>query len=291
MAADQHGVVSARQLQAAGLNRPAVQVRVRNGRLHPVHRGVYAVGHGALTLHARFMAATLACGPAAVLSHRSAGALWGFLAWETGCHPEVMVPDSSARCRRGLRVHRTRALDSRDVTRRDAIAVTTPAGTLLDLADDLPANGLRRTMRQAQAMRWTNVRQIADVLTRANGRRGAHRLAALIADGPAPTRSEFEDVVLDLVLSAGLRRPEINERLGSVFPDLRWPDRRLTVECDGAAWHDNKLARENDAERQARLEAGGERVLRVTWQQAVTRPQQTLARFVAAGAPCTDRRA
>jgi len=78
MAADQHGVVSARQLQAAGLNRPAVQVRVRNGRLHPVHRGVYAVGHGALTLHARFMAATLACGPAAVLSHRSAGALWGF---------------------------------------------------------------------------------------------------------------------------------------------------------------------------------------------------------------------
>jgi very-short-patch-repair endonuclease len=138
-------------------------------------------------------------------------------------------------------------------------------------------------------MHWRNVRQIADVLGRANGRRGAARLAALVADGPAPTRSEFEDVVLDLILGAGLRRPAINERLGAVFPDLRWPDRRLTVECDSAAWHDGKLAREDDAERQARLEATGERVLRVTWHQAVTRPRQTLARMIAAGAPYTDR--
>jgi very-short-patch-repair endonuclease len=167
--------------------------------------------------------------------------------------------------------------------------VTTPARTLLDLADDLPRKGLRRATRQAQAMHWTNVRQIADVLARANGRRGAARLAALIADGPAPTRSELEDVVLDLILAAGLQRPAVNERLGAVFPDLRWPDQRLTVECDGAAWHDGTLAREDDAERQARLEATGERVLRVTWRQAVTSPRQTLARMIAAGAPYTDR--
>ena len=101
-------------------------------------------------------------------------------------------------------------------------------------------------------MHWTNVRQLADVLARANGRRGAARLAALVADGPAPTRSELEDVVLDLILGAGLRRPAINERLGAVFPDLRWPDRRLTG-------------------------------------QAVTRPHQTPARLIAAGAPYTDQ--
>jgi very-short-patch-repair endonuclease len=290
VAAEQHGVVSAAQLQAAGLNRAAVLVRVRGARLHPVHRGVYAVGHDAMTLHARFMAAVLACGPAAALSHRSAAALWGFLAWEGDRLPEVTVPGSSARSRPGLRIHRTRHLDPRDVARREAIAVTTPARSLLDLADELPPAGLRRAARQAQAMRWTNVRQIADVLTRCNGRRGAPRLAALIADGPAPTRSEFEDLVLDLILGAGLRRPEINVRLGRVLPDLRWPDQRLTVECDGAAWHDGRLAREDDAARQAHLEASGERVLRVTWQQAVGHPRQTLARMVAAGAPYTDSR-
>jgi very-short-patch-repair endonuclease len=289
VAAEQHGVIAASQLVATGLNRTAVAVRVRNARLHRIHQGVYAVGHDALTLHGGFMAAVLACGPAAVLSHRSAAALWGFLDWDEARDPEVTVHGSAPRHHPGLRTHRTRTLQPRDVTRRDGIPVTTPARALLDLAGELPPKGLRRATRQAQAMHWTNVRQITDVLGRANGRRGAARLAALVADGPAPTRSEFEDVVLDLILGAGLRRPVINERLGAVFPDLRWPDRRLTVECDGAAWHNGKLAREDDAERQARLEATGERVLRVAWRQAVTRPQQTLARMIAAGAPYADR--
>jgi predicted transcriptional regulator of viral defense system len=288
MAAEQHGVISASQLRTAGLSRTAVAVRVRNARLHRIHRGVYAVGHDALTLHGRFMAAVLACGPAAVLSHRAAAALWGFLPWDEARYPEVTVPGSAPRQHAGLCAHRTRSLDPRDITRRGGIPVTTPARALLDVADDLTPRGLRRAAREAQAMHWTNVRQIADVLTRANGRRGARRLAALVADGPSPTRSELEDVVLDLILGAGLQRPAVNERLGRVYPDLRWPDQRLTVECDGAAWHDGRLAREDDAERQAHLEAAGERVLRVTWQQAVTRPQETLARIVAAGAPYTD---
>ena len=289
VAAGQHGVISAPQLRDAGLSRTAIAVRVRNARLHPVHQGVYAVGHDALTRHGRFMAAVLACGPRAVLSHRAAAALWGFLDWDECRYPEVTVRSTVRRDHSGVRTHRTRTLLPRDVTRREGIPVTTPARALLDLAGDLPPKGLRRATRQAQAMHWTNVRQIADVLARANGRRGGARLAALVADGPAPTCSELEDVVLDLVLGAGLRRPAINERLGAVFPDLRWPDQRLTVECDDAAWHDGALAREDDAERQARLEATGERVLRVTWRQAVTRPQQTLARLIAAGAPYADR--
>jgi very-short-patch-repair endonuclease len=156
---------------------------------------------------------------------------------------------------------------------------------LLGLADDMPDKALRRAVRQAQALQLTHVRLIADVLTRANGRRGASRLAALIADGPAPTRSVLEDVVLDLIDGAGLRRPEINVRLGRYYPDLRWPEQRLTIECDGATWHDGKLAREDDAERQAHLEACGERVVRVTWRQALEQPHRTIERIVAAGAP------
>ena len=284
-AAEQYGVVSASQLLELGLPRTAIQVRVRNGRLHLVHRGVYAVGHAALSLDGRFMAATLACGPSSALGYRAGAAHWEFMAWDDTRLVEVVVAGSAGRSRPGLRIHRTRALDPRDVIRHRGIWVTTPARTLLDLADVLTDKGLRRAVRQAQVLRLTNVRLIADVLTRADGRRGARRLAALIADGPAPTRSELEDLVLGVILRAGLRRPQINARLGSFYPDLRWPEQRLTVECDGAVWHDGKLAREDDAERQARLEADGERVVRVTWQQALKHPEQTVARLRAAGAP------
>lgn len=111
----------------------------------------------------------------------------------------------------------------------------------------------------------------------------------MIATGPAPTRSELEDVVLDLMLRGGLAHPDINVPLildgRRVIPDFRWPEHHLVVEADGAAWHENRLAREDDAERQVLLEAHGERVLRVTWQQAITRSTQTLSRLRAAGAP------
>ncbi len=278
-------MVSAAQLAAAGVRRSAVQSRVRAGRLHLVHRGVYAVGHSALTLDARFMAAVLACAPSGHLSHRAAAACWGFLPWDEAFLIEVTVPYSGPRTRPGLRVHRTRLVDPRDFDRHRGIPITTVERALLDLAEELSDKGMRRAVRQSQALYLTNVRLIADALTRAGGRRGAPRLAALIADGPAPTRSDLEDMVLDLIIAAGLRRPQINARMGSVFPDLRWPDLRLTLECDGARWHYGRLAREDDGERQARLEAAGERVLRVSWQQALTRPRQTVARLVAAGVP------
>jgi predicted transcriptional regulator of viral defense system len=287
LAAEQHGVVSAPQLLERGLSRTAIDVRLRKGRLHPVHHGVYVVGHPALTLKARFMAAVLACGPGAALGYRSAGAEWECMDWDDDRYLiEVTIPRSAPLRRPGLRIHRTRRLDPRDVARHDGIPITTPARTLLDLAEILPDKGLRRAARRAQALHRTNVRQIADVLTRAEGRRGASRLAALIADGPTPTRSDLEDLVLDVVERGGLQRPpQINRRYGHVYPDLRWPKQRLTVECDSKTWHDGKLASEDDAERQARLEAGGERVLRVTWQQALKNPEQTVQRLVAAGAP------
>jgi very-short-patch-repair endonuclease len=285
VAAEQYGVVSAAQLLARGLSRTAIQVRVDKGRLHRVHRGVYAVGHDALPLPGRFMAGVLACAPTGHLGYRAGGAHWGFRPWDENDLIELVTRYSAPRHRPGLRIHRTRLLDQRDFTHHKGIPVTTVARTLLDLADELPDKGLRRAVRQAQALHLTNVRLIADVLTRAGGRRGADRLAALIADGPAPTAGDLEDLVLDVIDNGGLKRPQINRRLGRVYPDLRWPEHRLTVECDGATWHEGKLAREDDAERQARLEADGERVLRVSWQQAFSRPDQTLTRLLAAGAP------
>jgi very-short-patch-repair endonuclease/predicted transcriptional regulator of viral defense system len=287
-AAEQWGVLSARELRQCGLSADAVAVRVRNGRLHRLHRGVYAVGHTSLPLEASFLAAVKACGPTAVLSHFSAAALWGIVRW-TDRHPEVTVAGGGTRGHASIRVHRSAQLTTDDITRRHGILVTMPARTLVDLAATLGRQPLRRAVRQAQSLQRAHLPQITAAMRRAGRRHGTTKLANIMATGPAPTRSELEDVVLDLVLHAGLQHPEVNRALvidgRRVVPDFRWPAQRLVLEADGAAWHDNPTAREDDAERQARLERHGERVIRVTWKQAITRPAETIARIRAAGAP------
>jgi very-short-patch-repair endonuclease len=114
-----------------------------------------------------------------------------------------------------------------------------------------------------------------------------------VATGQVPTRSELEDAVLELIVRGGLASPDVNVPLQldgrRVIPDFRWREQRLIVEADGAAWHDSRVAREDDAERQALLELHGERVLRVTWAQAIGQPRRTLARMIAAGAPPARR--
>lgn len=283
-AAAQLGVISTAQLRDCGLNSQAIALRVRAGRLHRVHRGVYAVGHSALTLNGRFLAAVLACGPGAVLSHFSAAALWGFMRWDDRLI-EVTV-EGCARRVDGVVVHRSRSLRSRDVRRREAIRVTSPARTLLDLAAVLSAGALRRTARRAMAERAVSLTQLREIAARSSGHPGVGARRALLADRPAPTRSELEDVLLDLLDEAGIERPEVNVPLRldgrTLVPDLLWRERRLAIEADGAAWHDNRLTRENDADKQALLESYGYRVVRVTWAQATRHPQQTLARIRAA---------
>jgi len=288
LAAEAWGVLSLDELKACGLTSKAVAVRVRNGRLHPVHRCVYAVGHPNLSLDARFLAAVKACGSGAVLSHFAAAAHWDLIRWDDR-HPEVTVPGTALPRHEGVRVHRTMYLDPEDVTRRRAIPVTAPARTLLDIAAALRTPQLRRAVREALALRLVTPPELVDVLVRLGPRAGSGRLASLVAAAHAPTRSMLEDVVLDLVLRGGLEHPQVNAPLvlggRCVLPDFRWPGQHLVVEADGAAWHDHRIAREDDAARQALLEAHGERVVRVTWEQAVSRPAETLARIRAAGAP------
>jgi very-short-patch-repair endonuclease len=286
LAAEQFGVVDIDDLRACGLTRKAVMVRVRSGWLHPLHKRVYAVGHPNVPIRGLFLAAVKACGPGAVLSHFAAAVLWGLLKWD-GRHPDVLVP--SLRRHPGIRTRRTARLDDVDIRRRHGIPVTSPARTLLDLAAVLPHKGLRRATREAFAQRFVAMPQLADALRRLGPCRGSSNLRAIVAHGYVPTRSELEDALLDLILAGGLREPDVGLPMRidgrRVIPDFRWPEQRLVIEADGAAWHDNQLAREDDAERQAVLEAAGDRVLRVTWGQAIERPRQTLERFRAAGAP------
>ncbi|MGI8729942.1 MAG: DUF559 domain-containing protein, partial [Solirubrobacteraceae bacterium] len=240
------------------------------------------------TRQAHFMAAVLACGVRACLSHFAAGVLWGFLRWEDRL-PDVTV----AGCKRridGVRVHHSRALLRRDVLRHESIRVTSPARTLLDLAAVLGERAVRRAARQAQVDRRVSVRQLLEIADRSKGHPGAARLRAVVADGPAPTRSELEDILLDLLDAGGIQRPEINVKLRldgqTIVPDYVWRDRRLAIEADSVTWHDHKLVREHDADKQAILEAHGYRVVRVSHRQTVARPEQTLARIRAALDAC-----
>ena len=277
LAAKQGGVISTAQLRALGLNKGAIQVRVRRGQLHRVHRGVYAVGHPAISRHGQFWAAVLACGSGAVLSHFAAAVLWGLLKWDDRLI-EVTVVGSGGRGRPRLRIHRARSLHPHDRDRQYGIPVTSPARTLLDLAgSNLSDKALRRAVRQAQALHLVSTPRspsCSNARTATAGSRGSPRS---IADGPAATESGHEDVVLDLLLAAGFEHPVVNGTLvvdGKPYrPDLRWPAQQLILEVD-SGWHDGRLAQEDDAVRQADLEAIGERVLRTTREQAIRHPRQ-----------------
>jgi hypothetical protein len=287
-AGGQWGVLSREELRECGLSLKAVVGRVRKGHLHALYPGVYAVGHANPQVEGRLLAAVKACGPGAVLSHFSAAALYELVRWD-GRYPEVTVPGTATRTHSGLRVHRTSVLEARDTARHKRIPITSPARTLIDLASTFEYRPLRRAVRHAQSLGLVTIGQLVEAVDRLRPRRGVTKLARILASGPAPTRSELEDAVLDLLLSGGLAPPEVNVPLKvagrRVIPDFRWPAQRLVIEADGAAWHDSRLAREDDADRQALLEAHGERVLRVSWTQAIARRGETLARIRAAGAP------
>lgn len=288
LAAEEHGVVSLRELRGCGLDDDAVGVRARRAGLHRVHQGVYAVGHLGLTREARFLAAVKACGAGAALSHFSAAAHYGILDWDER-HPEVTVWTRRPRRHPGVRVHRTVHLHPADARRHRGIPCTSPARTLADLAPYLPYAALRRAARQAQSEGLVNLTQLVRTTNRLGPRRGCRRLRRVLADGSIPTRSVLEDVVLDLILASGFERPDVNKPLWidgrRIIPDFRWPAQQLIVEADSRRWHENPTARAEDAERQDVLAARGEQVLRVTWAQAVSHQAETAGRLAAAGAP------
>ena len=290
MAARQHGVVSVEELLACGLTPHAISRRAASGRLHPMHRAVFAVGHANPPREAWLLAAVKACGPGAALCRYSAGAYQRLIEWEDR-YPDVLVLGARAPRHPRINAHRTAYLPREHVTTISGIPVTTAERTLLDLAAVLPERRLRRAVRQAQYLKLTTIGSLVEVLQGPGPMRGRKKLARILAKSAAPTQSELEDVVLDLVLRAGFAHPLVNAPLfiagRRIVPDFLWPDQRLIIEADGPH-HDDPLERAADRERQRSLEAHGYRVIRVTWEQAIAHPAATLRRFAAAGAPRGD---
>ena len=278
-------MITSAQLLALGLSSHEIQHRQRSGKLHRLGRGVYAVGHLAVGREARFLAAVLGVGRDAALSHVSAGALWGVVDLQRlGRVPIDVSATRKVRQRPGVRVHIDRRLGPHDVTDRCGVPVTTSARTLLDLAgSSVDEEVLRRAVREAQVQRLVDEDRLRRQLSYSRGHSGTTRLAALVRDGPTPTRSTLEDRTLELLLSHGFPPPAIN-----VVPpglprrvevDFLFAEQHVVVEADGARYHDNRLARQTDAERQAMLEAAGYRVVRLDWSQVTRSPAQTVQRL------------
>jgi very-short-patch-repair endonuclease len=283
LAARQRGIVTRPQLIGAGIERGAIKRRLRAGRLHSVHRGVYLVGHAVPPDGAREMAAVLACGAGALVSHRSAAHLWQLLRCPANQPPvDITLVRRDAGARTGIRTHRVRSLDRGDVQTLRGLPLTTPARTLLDLAAAVSRPELERAFAEAQARRLVNDGGIADQLDRNPGRAGVRALRRLVERGPALTRSEAERRMLGLIRAAHLPAPRVNTRLGPYEVDFLWTRQRLVVEVDGYAYHGNRRAFEGDRERDARLAAAGYTVIRITWRQLTSGPEAVVARLAAA---------
>lgn len=249
IAARQHGVVSATQLAGVGVDRGTITRRAQAGRLHRVHRGVYAVGHSALSQEGKWMAAVLACGMTAVLSFQSAAQLWRMLPPRSG-FIEVTIAGGGGRKRhQGLRRHRSTSLTSDDVTRHHRIPVTTPARTIADLRRSAPELA-RRAIRQAAVI-------------------GLHIPEEVEADRP---RSELEARFLRLCRRHRLPIPEVNVPIGRFTVDFLWRERRLVVETDGYRFHRGRQAFEDDRARDVELRLQGYEVIRFTYRQVTEDP-------------------
>jgi len=278
LALQQHGVVSLAQVRTTGLSASGVRDRVAAGKLHGVHRGVYSVGHQVLSREGRWMAAVLACGQGAALSHRSAAALWG-LRRTSRRDVDVIAAHAARRRRAGIDVHRADSLRSIDVTAENAIPCTTVARTLLDLAEVAP---VERALDQAEILHLIDVRALEDVMAANTRRRGAARLAALLAGYDAAkhlTRSELEALFLAMCHEAALPPPEVNAWLTlpdgtPIEADFLWRPHRLIVETDGHATHRTRRAFEHDRLRDQRALLAGYRTLRCTWRQVITSPDE-----------------
>jgi very-short-patch-repair endonuclease len=265
LAERQHGVVSRRQLLELGVDRGAILHRLKLARLRPVHRGIYTIGHRLLTQHGRWMAAVLAYGPHAVLSHRAAAALWGM---RGGTRVEVTVP-SGLQGRDGIQVYRAK-LPADERTTHRGIPTTTVPRTLLDLSAVVTKRHLRGALREAEHLRLSDPLSLHDLIARYPRRPGLKAIKALLAEasvGARIIRSELEERFQDFLVRAGLPLPQTNVVIEGYEVDCVWPEQRLIVELDGHASHSPTHAFELDRARDRKLEAAGWRVIRITWRQ------------------------
>jgi len=285
LAGRQWGVVTRKQLIAAGMTPTMIHRRRASGRLLPVHRGVYAVGHPHLRRAGRRLAALLAVGGAgetAALSHRTAAALHG-IARAAPAMIEVTTSARGAGRLAGVRIHRTNQLTPEDLSVVDGLPVTSVARTLVDLAGVVTAERLARAFSEADRLRLLDVRALhaARRRTRGRGGPGPARLDDAIAEhrrqGTTLTRSSLEDAFLTLLRDANLPRPTTNAQLAGYEVDAYWPRERLVVELDGWEFHQGRGAFQRDRTKANALLAAGYTVLRFTHDDVVRGARDTIA--------------
>jgi very-short-patch-repair endonuclease len=267
LARRQHGVVALWQLTALGIEASAVRRRVADGRLRRIHRGVYAAGE--IGRKGYWMAAVLACGEGALLSHRDAAALWN-LRDTARSAIDVSVPGAKRRSRPRLTIHSAAELHPDDRAEVEGIPVTSIARTLLDLAEVVSATELRRAYEAAERHELLDMRAVRELLDRSNGRRGLPALLALRDYDPSPaigSKSDLESMFLDLVREAGLPLPQLNVLVEGYLVDAYWPPARLVVELQSYEHHAHRQAFDRDYAKLSRLKMAGHHVLPLTHRQ------------------------
>ncbi len=269
LAASQHGVVATRQLLEIGYETGAICRRVKDRRLRRVHHGVYTTGHTHLSIKGQFMAAVLACGPEAILSHHAAAALWDLRPIPQG---QIDVTAPGKRSHPGVRCHISSNLPAADRTEIDGIPVTGLERTYLDYAEQANRRQLTVALEVAQRRLILDHRKLIDLIDRSPGRRGRKPLRQTIAqltDDPPWTQSELEERFHGLIRAAHLPPPQTNVLINGVLVDFAWPAHRLIVEVDGYAYHRGRRQFEDDRRRDTELQKAGWRVIRVTHRRVV----------------------
>ncbi|MBS1891164.1 MAG: AbiEi antitoxin N-terminal domain-containing protein [Actinobacteria bacterium] len=276
----QYGVVSARQLEALGVARRTITRWAASGRLHRIHRGVYAVGHTSLSWEGYCMAAVLAR-PGSVASHKTAAWIWELRRWR----PETihLTAPTRQRVKRDFVVHFAR-LAPEDNAVVEGIPVTSVARTVLDLAPEESTPNLHRMMNRAEERKTFDLRRFERLLARAGGHPGRVKLRhALDTFKPeqAVLRSELERRFRDLVLAAGLPRPATNVFVAGYELDAYWEAEGFAVELDVYATHGSRASFEEDRERADDLLLAGIETIRVTGVRLDREPKETIARVAA----------
>ena len=255
-----------RQLIAAGITAKEIESRLKSGLLIPLHRGVYAVGHARLTVRGRWMAAVLAAGPRAVLSHRDAAALHGIRA-DNRYRIDVTVPKWRP-APDGVDLH-TSPIEDDERTVIDGIPVTTAFRTLLDLATTLNDRELQQAIDETERLRIAETPSLTCLLQRHAGRPGTKRLRDLQPD-PRITKSQLERNFLAYLRVNDLPLPQTNVIVEAYTVDCVWHDQRLIAELDGYEFHDTRRTFDDDKERDQELSVAGYRPIRITAPQLKT---------------------
>jgi very-short-patch-repair endonuclease len=280
LAKRQHGIVSIRQLTGPlGYSEAAVHRAVCAGRLHRLYRGVFAVGHINLSRHAHCLAAVLACGPHALLSHVSAAWLWGLT--KTSPLPASVSTPLHRRRRPSIRLHEARSLTTEDRALLEGIPVTSLPRTLLDLAATVRFEWLEKMVERSEDLELFDLRAVEELLERTVGHHGHGPLRKAIAlyKPSSFTRSTLERRFLELCLEAGLSQPRTNFVAYGFELDCYWPEFRFAVELDVFETHGTRAAFERDRKRQEDLLLVGVATSRVTGPRLEREPEEVIARI------------